>query len=598
MIIFKIDHPSFSRSEEKNKIVNKVHPVQNSSNTSQKKPAGNFHSTTAGNKKSALPSGTQLDGPKPAANVNKSPEVKSILIPRKVPQNAGNATKPNYPSASNSSVQSSNSVKCFPLPANKNCSTEYFDKIPSHISMSNRNSNQQMSANKPQPQQQQQQQQQPPPQHQSANRLVRPTSCGNTPSSGRSTTVTTSPSSANKSVPYRNCNSSQQNVYKTIEIHSKPVAGSKSVGNSVTISPVTESMLKDISSSPEILNLTKNPSVCISKITDCQESKFNRSGSPSMNRPLPSGITISPTNTMASNFLSKQKKPVEKNSENRINVSITKQELGVNLAKEKRKSILNMNIKREGPLQNIPDCISVTSNMMTPEKFNRVEHVRKRAMQEYHEQQQQQQPQPHHQLSPERLKIEEKKIRLEENFLSDIDIREDKLDEKNFSKIFDSVIAKTSENVNHGDELDSQIIPERYPGLDSDLFMNSNLPVYCSSGFSQFKNKGPNLRDVRVGKEKPYSLAKSETSTVLISEEKRMDDCDDHSESAKEIQVQKEMDRVMQNLVELSNQRVKDPDYDLESHYSPTAALPPPPPPPPPPRSQSTFQVFPKMLYK
>ncbi|KAL0273353.1 UNVERIFIED_CONTAM: hypothetical protein PYX00_006042 [Menopon gallinae] len=585
-------------NEEKNKVANKLHPVQNSSNASQKKVLGNLHNAAAGNKKPNMPSGTQLDGPKPASNVNKNSEVKSILIPRKVPQNAGNATKPNYPSPSGSSLQSNNSAKCFQLPTNKNCSQEYFDKMSSHINMTNRNSNQQLPASKsqqPPPQQQQQQQQQ------SVNRLVRPGSCSTAQSSGRPSTVrTTSPNSGNKSVPYRNCNNSQQNVYKTIEIHSKPVAGSKSVGNSVTISPVTESMLKDISSSPEILNLTKNPSVCISKITDCQESKFNRSGSPSVNRPLPSGITISPTNAMSSNFLAKQKKPVEKSSENRINVSITKQESGVNLAKEKRKSVLNMNVKREGPLQNIPDCISVTSNVVASEKFNKVEHVRKRAMQEYHEQQQQQQQQqqqphqPHHphQLSPERLKIEEKKIKLEENFLTDIDIREDKLDDKNFSKIFDSVIAKTSENVNHGDELDSQIIPERYPGLDSDMFMNSNLPVYCSSGFSQFKNKAPNLRDVRVGKEKPYSLVKSETSTVHISDEKRIDDCDDHSE--KEIQVQKEMDRVMQNLVELSNQRVKDSDYDLESHYSSTA----PPPPPPPPRSQSTFQVFPKMLYK
>lgn len=480
---------------------------------------------------------------KPVQGTIKNSEVKSILIPRKTPQ--GSTSSGNVSSKSNISSMSSlqNSVQGSRLQVTLNRLNvqEYLDRISGSQTSISRNPSQQISPNRTQ-------------QSVSPNRLVKtssPNSVLNPNSIRPNTSKNVSPNSVNKSISsIRNC-SNPQSVLKTIEIHSNPISGSKTSPNSVTISPVNESVFKDMTPSAEVLNLTKNSSVYISKVKDCGESKTGRSNSPSIGIPLPSGITISPTNASPSTFLAKPQKSSERNSDVKINLSITKQESAMSLTKEKREAIMNMNVKREGPLQNIPDCISVTSKVVSNER-HKYEHVRKRALQEYHQQQQ----------SPERLKPEEKKIKTEENLLTDMEIKDEKLDDKNFSKIFDSVIAKTSETVRQSESTWSHIKLERYNNMEG---FGLGVPVKNTAmGLSQFKNNSTKLRDVRTPKDKPYYSSKSEVNQPA-AEERKYEDPDERSENIKEQRVQMEMDRVMQNLVELS--REKNSEYEYESQH-------------------------------
>ncbi|KAK6637370.1 hypothetical protein RUM44_007786 [Polyplax serrata] len=532
--------------EEKSKTIAKILGTQNQPSASKKTPTNPSLSNSANRK--VIPSGPQSSVPanatssrKPASGSSKNMEVKSILIPRKTPQgniSSGNTSSKNNAATPVSSLQNNGRGNRLQVTLNRLNVQEYLDRLSgSQTSISRNQSQQQVSPNRSQ--------------HSlSPNRLVKATSPNSVlnPMAGRpNSTKNTSPNSANKSSVRSNSNS--QSVLKTIEIHSNPVSGSKTSPNAVTISPVNESVFKDMTPSAEVLNLTKNSSVYISKVKECSETKTGRSNSPSIGIPLPSGITISPTNATPSTFLAKPQKPsAERNSDVKINVSITKQDSGAGQAKEKRDMSI-VNVKREGPLQNIPDCISVTSKVV-PSERHKYEHVRKRALQEYHHQQQQ---------PPERHKAsEEKKMRTDGNLLSDMELREDKFDEKNFSKIFDSVIAKTSETVRQSEVSISHGKLDRYGSMDGGM----TVPMVKNTAavnVSQLKNNSSRIRDVvRPPKEKSYYPDTVET-------DKRFDDADERSQNMKEQRVQMEMDRVMQNLVELS--REKNAEYEYESQH-------------------------------
>lgn len=504
--------------------------VQNQSNsvTVPKKISSNVSSANVGNRKQ---SSVQLAKPsssrKPVQGTAKNPEVKSILIPRKTPStsSSGNVST-KYNSTSPSSIQQVLQGNQVQVTLNRVNVQKYLDRVSGSQTSISKTSNQQISPKRGQ-------------QSVSPNRMGKtsPSSVLNTSGPRPNVSKSTVSNSVNKSISWNN-STNPQSVLKTIEIHSNPVQGSKLSPNSVTISPVNESLFKDLTPSPEVLNLTKNSSIYISKMKE--EPKTGRSNSPSIGIPLPSGITISPTNACPSTFLAKPQKPPDRPADVKINVSITKQEAAISLAKEKRESVLNMNVKREGPLQNIPDCISVTSKVLSNEK-PKYEHVRKRALQEYHQQQQ----------SPDRVKQEEKRLKTDDSLLTDMEIKDDKLDDKNFSKIFDSVIAKTSETVRQSESNTSHIKVDRYSG---DPVGGGVVSVKNTTQINQFKNNPSRFKEIRTGKEKTLYASNSETN----------DDADERNENMKEQRVQMEMDRVMQNLVELSREKNSEYEYDAQ----------------------------------
>ena len=510
---------------------------------------------------------------------SKSPEVKSVLLPRKTPSSTGSSGSSSGSSSTSTSTTTSksnittvsslqNNVQNSRLQVSLNRLNvqEYLDRISGSQTSISRNPGHQTNSGGGRGVQQ----------SVSPNRLVKtssPSAVLNANVIRTNASKNTSPNNISKSVSSNRNYGSSQSVLKTIEIHSNPSSGSKQISpNTVTISPVNESVFKDMTPSAEVLNLTKNSSVYISKVKDCGETKSGRSSSPSIGIPLPSGITISPTtNASPSTFLTKPQKSVEKNPDVKINVSITKQEsAALSLTKEKREreSVLNINVKREGPLQNIPDCISVTSKVMSNER-HKFEHVRKRALQEYHHQQQQQQQQK----SPERLKPEEKKIKTEDtSLLTDLEIKEEKLDDKNFSKIFDSVIAKTSETVRQSESTSggshhANALVDRF---GSDVGSMGVLPVKNSvMGHGQYKNNSGKLRDMRTAKDKMfYTKNEGNDSVTTLGDDRKTEESEERIENIKEQRVQMEMDRVMQNLVELS--REKNSEYEFESQMSMT----------------------------
>lgn len=520
--------------------------------------------------------------------INKNLDVKSILVPKKTPtsQNSSSTvSKPNYPTSSTpSSVSNQLGIRLPSVSVSKASVQDFFERNSASTSSTSitrttpttttTTTTQQISPNRTT-------QQTISPNRNVARNVPSPNPTNVNQNSIRPNFVrTSSPNTINKAISSFKVRNNSQSVLKTIEIHSGPVPGAKSSPNSVTISPVTESMLKDISPSPEVLNLTKNSSLFISKVTDSSTSEPKpRSNSPSIGIPLPSGITISPTNATTSTFLNKPQKTVEKSPEVKINVSLTKQDPLMNSVKEKsRESVLNMNYKRENPLQHIPDCISVTSKVVSNEK-PKYEHVRKRALQEYHQQH-----------SPERLRLEESKKM--KTILGD-DVMNDK-DDKNFPKLFDQV--KSSETVRKSDSEDyNKINLDRYSNLSIDTIVNSSgLPVknIPTTGHSQLnKNSSPKLREVRLPKEKPFLLMKNDNG-VFSPDDRRHENTEERSsENTKEQLVQMEMEKVMQNLVELSRERA--PEYDIETqsmNYSSATSSPRPKP--------SYPEVFQKMLFK
>lgn len=524
--------------------------------------------------------------------MNKNLDVKSILVPKKTPTSSNSTStmsKLNYPASSTpSSVTNPLGIRLPSVSVSKTNVQDFFERNSASSSSSltrttptttTTTTTQQISPNRTQ--------QTISPNRNVVRNVPSPNPTVNQNSIRPNFVRTSSPNSITKAISSFKVRNNSQSVLKTIEIHSGPVPGAKSSPNSVTISPVTESMLKDISPSPEVLNLTKNSSLFISKVTDSSsEPKPNRSNSPSIGIPLPSGITISPTNATTSTFLNKPQKPVEKSPEVKINVSLTKQDPLMNSVKEKsRESVLNMNYKRENPLQHIPDCISVTSKVVSNEK-PKYEHVRKRALQEYHQQH-----------SPERLRLEEsKKMKMKDSILGD-DIREEIVEDKNFSKMYDPVLVKSSETVRKSDSEDFSKIntTDRYSNLNIETIVNSSgLPVKnIPTGHSQLnKNISPKLREVRLPKEKPYMLMKNDNGVFSV-DDRRHENMEerDRNETTKEQLVQMEMEKVMQNLVELSRERA--PEYDVETQsINFTSATPPPRPKP------SYPEVFQKMLFK
>lgn len=571
------------QTKEKQKVVTKIfgtHNVHPTPQSSEKPSTVVPTSISISSLQRKQPSLTVTTSKKPQ-KVNKPPEVSakpSILVPKKVPSGVNPTTtttpipipKTNYPT-SNTSSSISNSLG-IRLPAvtvtSKSSVQDFIERSspstsvtrtgPTTTAPTTPTTTQQISPNRSS-------QQTISPNRNVIRNAPSPSSAASQNSIRPNFVRTSSPNSLSKAISsYNKVRNNNQSVLKTIEIHSNPNQGTKSSPNTVTISPVTESMLKDISPSPEVLNLTKNSSLFISKVSSSSEGsgsepKPNRSNSPSVGGyPLPSGITISPTSATTSTFLNRPQKPVEKSPEVKINVSLTKQE-PLNSIKEKpRESVLNMNYKRDGPLPHIPDCISVSSKVVPNEK-PKYEHVRKRALQEYHQQH-----------SPERLRLEEsKKMKVKE----EIEIRDDnnKMDGSNFSKMLETVIGKSSEGVRKSDS-DNKINPlDRFTNLNVDAIINSGLQGKSNNNpANQLKNSSPKLREVRLPKEKPYILMKNDNG--VFSPDDRSHDVvqeigvrSDGNPPTKEQLVQLEMEKVMQNLVELSNQRQSEFDVDPSS---------------------------------